>query len=366
MIRLLLNLPTLLFSRSLPSCAYGNFWNESIHMGRTRNHSIRTGLGLGFYQFRCHRIGKIKQRRASMQKILLLSSVFILISIQNIFAQAIQSVVKGPRPLWEGGLALISARVPAYPGANQYNTFNIPFPTFFYRGDYLRADEEGGMRTRFFKNKTFEMNLSIGGSLPANSYKNQTRKGMPNLKTLAQVGPGLLVNLWKKRGTANFKLGLNIPLRTAVAVDFWSLKEKGLVFNPLLYFITEHFLANKVFTFTALSSVIASQKFQRYFYQVDPRYATADRPQYQAHAGYLSSTISQGFSTQIYKDLMSFVGISYSYYKGAANFNSPLMKQDHNFSMAIGFVWWFYESDAKEQTRQLTKQVTQNQLLPRI
>ncbi len=366
MIRPLHNLGPLPFPQLIPSLFHGNFWNEYIYVGRTCNHPHRPDFGPRLHQSGSDR-GRCARRRTGVQRILpLILLLIVLCLISPTHAQVTQSVTKGSRPLWEGGVALVSARVPAYPGANQYNHFTIPFPSFFYRGNFVRADEEGGMRGRFFKNQTFEINLSVGGSLPANSSDNPARRGMPDLNTMAEVGPGLLATLWQQRGTSSFKLGLNIPLRTALAVDFWNIKERGLVFNPLLYFITENFLANKIFTFTGISSVVASQKFHRYFYQVEPQYVTADRPQYSAHSGYLSTTVSQGFSTQLYKNVMTFLGVSYSHYKGAANFDSPLMKQDYNFNMAVGLVWWFYESDAKEQTRQLTKSVTQNQYFQSI
>jgi MipA family protein len=360
--RPLLSLVTLPNLESILSCAHGNFWYQSIFLGSPRYSSHRLSCRLDGHQLRPHRKCYRKRRKEKMLKALFIAFILFIFTPSFSFAQVTQSVTQGSRPLWEGGIALVSARVPAYPGADQYNLFTLPFPSFFYRGNYVRADEEGGMRGRFFKNKTFEINLSIGGSLPANSSKNEARQEMPDLKTLAELGPGLLATLWKYRGTSSFKLGLNIPLRTALALDFWEVKEKGLVFNPLLYFISENFVAHKVFTFTGLSSVIASQKFHRNFYQVDPAYVTATRPQYHAHSGYLSTTVSQGFSTQIYKNVMSFFGISYSHYKGSANFNSPLLRQSYNFNMALGIVWWFYESETKETAQKIKKQLVQNKL----
>ncbi len=360
MIQRLLKVLTLRFFQRFPYWYHGNFWNQYFCLG-SFDHSIgRSRICDDLHQPRRHRIGtRYKFRRGQVQRALPL--ILFLFSFSSL-GQVTQSVTKGSRPLWEGGLALVSARVPAYPGANQYNFFTLPFPSFFYRGHLLRADEEGGMRGRFFKNDTFEINLSVGGSLPANSDKNDARQGMPDLKTMGELGPGLLATLWQQSGKQSYKLGVNIPLRAAVAMDFWSLKERGLVFNPLLYFITENTIANKVFTFTGISSVVASQKFHRVFYQVDPQYVTPSRPAYQASSGYLSTTISQGFSTQIYKNVMTFFGVSYAHYKGSANYNSPLMKQDYNFNMALGLVWWFYESDAKENSNIIKKQLSENRL----
>lgn len=275
---------------------------------------------------------------------------FLALNSLNGFAQITKSLDGQSDPLWEAGAGLVTALTPAYPASEDTKQLTIPFPTFFYRGEILRADEEGGARGRFFKTENFEINLSIGGSLPANSKDVKAREGMPDLDTMIELGPGLLVTLWKKKGVQNFKLGLNIPLRTAFAVEFFKAKEQGLVFNPLLYFVTENILGPRVFTFTGISSIIASQKFHQYFYQVEPQFATIERPSYDAQSGYLGTTLAQGFSKQIFNQVNLFLGLSYSNHKGAANKSSPLFKEEHNFSAAIGFVWWFYES--RERARE--------------
>lgn len=265
----------------------------------------------------------------------------------EIHAQITKSLDGQSEPLWEAGVGMVGALTPAYPASEDTNQFFIPFPTFFYRGEILRADEEGGARGRFFKTEDFEINLSIGGSLPANSKDVKVREGMPDLNTMVELGPGLLATLWKKRGVQNYKLGLNIPLRTAFSVDFFDIKEQGIVFNPLLYFVSENLLGERVFSFTGISTVFASRKFHQYFYQVAPQFSNTDRPRYNADSGYLGTTISQGFSKLIFKNVNAFLGVSYSNHKGAANEQSPLFKDEHNLSAAVGFVWWFYESEAR-------------------
>jgi outer membrane protein len=259
-----------------------------------------------------------------------------LFSLEN-SAQITKSLEGEAFPLLEAGAGAVAAVVPAYPGSEDTNNFFIPFPTFFYRGDVLRADEEGGMRGRFLKTEDFEINLSIGGSLPANSEDVYARRGMPDLNTMVEVGPGLLATLWKKKGITNYKLGLNIPIRAAFAVDFFEAKERGLVFNPLLYFITENLIGKRVFTFTSVSSVVASHKFQKVFYQVDPQFTLNDRPAYAAQSGYLGTTVAQGFSKLLFGKVNTFVGLTWQNLRGSANENSPLFIKKDNFSAAIGF-----------------------------
>lgn len=287
-----------------------------------------------------------KKRLPLIPFLFLLSNLFFVFST---YSQITKSLEGEAFPLWEAGGGAVAAVVPAYPGSEDTNNFFIPFPTFFYRGDVIRADEEGGMRGRFLKGENYEINLSIGGSLPANSNDVNARRGMPDLKTMVEVGPGLLATLWKSKGITNYKLGLNIPLRAAFTVDFFEAKERGLVFNPLLYFITENLIGKRVFTFTSISSVVASHKFQRVFYQVDPQFALSDRPAYATESGYLGTTVAQGFSKLLFGKVNTFFGVTWQNLRGAANRNSPLFKKKDNFSAAVGFVWWFWESDAREK-----------------
>jgi outer membrane scaffolding protein for murein synthesis (MipA/OmpV family) len=275
----------------------------------------------------------------------------ILIALcSSSYAQITQSVDDKAKPLYEFGAAMVGAVVPAYPGSDVQNTFfiPIPFPTFFYRGEVLRADEEGGMRSRFFKSDTFEVNLSIGGSLPADSEDVKAREGMPDLNTVVELGPGLLATLWShKENGKSYKLGLNLPLRAALGVDFWRVRQHGLVFNPLLYLITEGLIGKKIITFTGLSTVYATQRFHRLFYQVDQAFVTPERALYGSRSGYMSTTLSQGFSTSLSQNIVGFLGLSYMNLQGNANRRSPLFKRRDNFSAALGLVWWFYESTSR-------------------
>ncbi len=204
------------------------------------------------------------------------------------------------------------------------------------------------MRSRFIKSKNFEVNLSIGGSLPASSKNVSIRQGMPDLKTMVEVGPGILSTLWKKKGDFNAKIGLNIPIRSAWSVGLFEAKERGIVFNPLLYLITENLFADGLFSFTSISSVFASQKFQKVFYQVDSQFAQAQRSAYTARSGYLGTTLSHIFAKTLFKDTRGFIGGYYENHKSASNENSPLFRRKDNFSVAIGLVWWFYESSTLE------------------
>ncbi len=208
----------------------------------------------------------------------------------------------------------------------------------------MRADEDGGMRGRLIKKKHYEINISLGGALPANSKENVTRNGMPNLDTMIELGPGLIIHLIKNKNT---KLKLNIPIRFAISTDLTKVDDRGLVFNPLLFYIHKDFFIKKAIFFASLSVRFASRQFHKFFYQVGSEFRTPERPSYKARAGYLGTSLNLGIGHTFKKNYMSFIGVRHSYFASSANINSPLLVNKSNTSLAIGFIWWGWSSEKK-------------------
>lgn len=262
----------------------------------------------------------------------------------NLMAQ-ISSTLKDDLPLFEIGGGAASFIVPDYPGSNESSTYTLPFPAGILRDETLRLDEDGGARGRFFKSERIEVNLSIGGSLPVRSKNNVARSGMNNIDPLIELGPGLIITL-KKPGITKNKLALNLPLRQGISTNFKSLDARGIIFNPLLYYYHEDFLLKDLILFTGLESRFATESYQDYFYEVPAQYIDIDRPEYNAKGGYMSSSISTGLSYGV-KKWTFFTAAHYSYYDGSSNWNSPLLMARHTLSYGVGFVWWFYQSEAR-------------------
>ncbi|MBT7609217.1 MAG: MipA/OmpV family protein [Bacteriovoracaceae bacterium] len=252
-------------------------------------------------------------------------------------------------PLWEVGVGLIYAVAPDYPGANHSSYYKIPVPAFIYRGEIMRSEmmkggKQGGLKGRFIQEKDYEFNISIGGALPSKSKFNPTRIGMDDLDTMVELGPAFILKLYDAE---RFSLKLTLPLRIALSTDFTSLSERGLVFNPILSYIHKDILIDNSFLFTAISVRFATQKLHSYFYQVNPKDVTSNRPLYGALGGYLSTSISLGLGRSFDDNKMIFLGYRQSLLGGAANEDGPLLVSKSNSSFAIGLVWWFWQSKTK-------------------
>ena len=73
------------------------------------------------------------------------------------------------RPLWEVGVAAGGGWFPDYPAASQNHWLGIALPTFVYRGEILRSDESG-LRGRFLRGERVQLDVSLGGALPARPH----------------------------------------------------------------------------------------------------------------------------------------------------------------------------------------------------
>lgn len=274
--------------------------------------------------------------------------LFLIFSLFSFNALAqVSSFTREKLPLFEIGAGSVWANLPDYPASDRNRNFFMPFPAAVYRGDNLRADEDGGLRSRFFNSSHFEINMSFGGSLPANAKDNPDRQGMDNLPLILEFGPGLIIHLIEKKQFQRQKLGLNIPVRHALRTEWIKFKGQGMVFNPLLYYIHDGFILDKLILFSAIDWRWASSTYHRLFYQVEPEFATVNRATYYAGSGEVGTNYTLGL-TYVFNSRWSFFGaFSRSDFSNNANTDSPLFKRQYASSIAFGFVWWFYQSELK-------------------
>lgn len=250
-------------------------------------------------------------------------------------------------PLYELGGGAVWSQIPDYPGARFSRKLFIPFPAGLYRGERLRADEEGGMRSRFFYSKFYEVNLSIGGSLPTKSKDNPDRAGMPGLDTVVELGPGLLIHFYKLTAKNRFQVSLNLPFRSAFSFDSDSLATRGFIFNPMLYGIYNGIFTKNLSLFTSLDTRFASRRNQNFYYGVGPLQARDFRPEYAAKGGYMGLGYGLGLNYNYKNRFTVFSAAYYSNYSGSANIDSFLLRETSTLSLALGFIWWFYHSEEK-------------------
>lgn len=245
-------------------------------------------------------------------------------------------------PLWELGMLGGAASTPAYPGSSDRSTRGLLLPFLIYRGEVFRADQSG-IGARLLRSDRVELDVGLAASLPARSDDVEARAGMRDLGTLLEFGPRLKVRL--ANPTPNSRVRLDLPLRAVIEAR-GGARGQGFTFEPKVVYELRG--PQEAWTFDAnVGMVIGDRKVNRYFYEVQPEFATASRPAYQADSGLMLVRAGVSGSRLINPDLRVFGFVRYESYAGAANKDSPLMKRDTGASAGMGFAWTIKRSARK-------------------
>jgi outer membrane scaffolding protein for murein synthesis (MipA/OmpV family) len=245
------------------------------------------------------------------------------------------------KPLWELGIGMSGLSFPDYRGSDESSLFVIPFPYVVYRGTFLKADKDG-VRGALFDSDRVELNVSVGASVPVDSDDNRARQGMPDLQPTVEFGPSLDVNLWRT-DDRRYELDLRLPVRGAVTV-IGGVDNVGWVFSPRLVLDIDDVAGLAGWDLGLLAGpMFGSERNHEYFYSVAPQYATADRPAFDAKAGYAGSQFLISLSKR-YPRYWLGAFARWDSLKGAAFADSPLIRTENYFAVGIGIAWIFRES----------------------
>jgi outer membrane scaffolding protein for murein synthesis (MipA/OmpV family) len=164
---------------------------------------------------------------------------------------------------------------------------------------------------------------------------------------MGEVGPALRLTLWRDPARPR-RLLLELPLRAAFTADLApvSVRYRGLVFAPELAYEAHGLLARGARLRVGLGPIFGSERFLDYFYQVEPAFARPGRPAYDARGGYLGTRLQASYRLPLTERLSVVAGARAEGFWGAANAGSPLFRSDTNLSLALGFAWSFYRSEA--------------------
>lgn len=262
-------------------------------------------------------------------------------------ALAVNSELKKPR--WEIGYAAAAFGGPAYPGADDEVAAWAIAPFFVYRGDVVSVGDEGALRALAFANNKFELDLSLGASLPANSKDDADRTGMEDLDALFEIGPQLIWHVSQEPGDAWTRyFDIKLRARSVFSTDFSKFEDRGYLFEPaFVWEWSSRQTRNLFFTFD-VEMLFGSERLNEYFYDVDTEdVITNVRGPHQADAGYIGTEMSVGFSYPISKNLRFFVGGGLKFYGGSANESSPLFKDDVAYNGGMVLIYNFYESKSR-------------------
>lgn len=245
--------------------------------------------------------------------------------------------------LWEYGVGFGFAKFEQYPSASQYNNLFLPFPTFQYRGKIVRADDREGTRAYLIKEEMWSVELSGGGYIGLDSSTNDARSGMPDVPWNIHVGPQLVYNFSNE---LDFRIGLFQAMNT----DFRSTSWAGQVSEAKLIYQWESTLAlsknSPNYTSNGRFSLgvkAGSSEFLSTYFEIAPKYATANRSSYEAKAGLLNLELTYFQSLKIERTSL-YLGIAILDYKNSANKLSSLHKLDYNTSYLVGLTYVLGES----------------------
>jgi MipA family protein len=244
------------------------------------------------------------------------------------------------RPKWEAGVVVGAGYVADYPGADQSHARGLLAPVVIYRGPILRVDQDG-IRGRLLNRSDIEFDISASGAF--NARDSDAREGMPDLDYLFGVGPQLIYKgLRELPGSPT----LHLKLRAQISTDFHHANGRGVTFDPELRWRIGRIAGTPAELTLGVQPTWASRELQRYFYEVDPAFATASRPAYRARAGYLGTEFKLSLNRRLSPSLAWFVLFRAMSLHGAANSDSPLLRDKSNLNVGIGLLWTPLRSSA--------------------
>lgn len=248
------------------------------------------------------------------------------------------------QPLWEVGAGVAAFSFPSYRGSDQTNNFLMPVPHFTYHGDFLKADRQG-IRGSFFDSDRLDLTVSLALSPPASSEDIKARAGMSDLDATFEIGPQMDVTFWRSENRARF-VKLLLPLRAAFTVQ-GTPRDIGWVFHPKLNMDITDLPGLPGWNLGTLAGPLFGDRRQHaYYYSVAPQYATADRPAYEAKAGYAGMQYLVALSKRYPK---YWVGgfVRYDNLTGATFADSPLVRQKDYFAAGVAITWILGESSTR-------------------
>lgn len=241
-------------------------------------------------------------------------------------------------PLWEFGAVAFGTSQQAYPGADQQVRRGLVLPYVIYRGRFLRADREtAGLRA--IKTERFELDIGFAGAFGARSGDIDARRGMADLGTLVEFGPRARLTLGEALGG---RWRLDLPLRSVFDLSD-GFAHRGWVLEPALRYDAAP-VAGWRWSASA-GALVGDRRLADTFYRVRPAEALADRPAYAASAGLVAWRLELRATSELSRDWRVFGFARVDSVAGAANHDSPLVRQTAGGSLGVGLAWTWLRSE---------------------
>ncbi|MBC7664539.1 MAG: MipA/OmpV family protein [Caulobacter sp.] len=244
-------------------------------------------------------------------------------------------------PLWELGAVGFGVSQQAYPGASEQVRRALVLPFAIYRGKYLRADRDT-VGVRVVNQERFELDVGFAGAFGSRASETEARRGMPELGTLIEFGPRLKWNLGA--APADGRLRAEVALRGVFDLSD-SLRYKGLSLEPRMVYERRgdggwRYGAN-------VGPLLGNARLADTFYGVAPAYALPDRRAYVAQSGLIAWRLGVSATRELTPDLRLFLFARVDSVAGAANRDSPLVRQKNGGSVGVGLSYTFARSSQR-------------------
>lgn len=253
-------------------------------------------------------------------------------------------------PLWEFAVGGYGTYNTDYPGASQSsgNFLVLPFP--IYHGKILRLgeDTERPIWAQLFAGDRIHVNLDTEFSFGATSADIPVRQGMPDLDPIFELGPELELRLSDNPEPAG-NVYLALQARPAVTFDGFSPGLQGGTFSPELRYVRFFHQPERRLKIR-VTPTFASSDYARYYYSVDPAFATPERPAYSGKGGYMGTTAGISYTQSVTKNFDIYVGARYQVLNGASNASSPLFVNKSNPIGVVAFIYKFWASKERRDT----------------
>lgn len=240
-------------------------------------------------------------------------------------------------PLWEIGIGVAAWRLPDYRGSDESRFYTLPFPYPIYRGEIFSA-QGTTLSGLLFESDRLRFDLSLSGSLPVNSEDNEAREGMPDLDFTGEIGPSLEWMIFERRSSS---LWVKLPLRGIFTAP--DLTYIGLKFAPYLDYDWASSILPGWRMSLRLGQIFGTERYHDYFYEVEPQFARAGRPEYHPDGGYGGSAVSFALRRR-FRDIRVSASVRYDRLTGAAFEESPLVKTENYLSAGVTLTWFFAKS----------------------
>ncbi len=250
------------------------------------------------------------------------------------------------KPLFEIGVFSFGGYFPDYPGSAQNHFQFLPLPFFIYRGSFLRMGPQS-VSGVLIENQTLHFDISATGAFHTSS-NDTARYGMPKLDDMGEVGPRL--NLVLARDAQTARIEFELPVRAVFSTDFKSISYRGWRIAPELAYIQDNLWNTGGRLKIGIEEHVASGLLMDNINRLAPQYVT--RPGPILRMRYLGSTLDASYRIPLNRRMTLFSLLSDSYYGGATNAASPLLKKDMNFTAAAGLTFSFYQSDEMASDRE--------------